>query len=67
MQKWCLNPKSGMQTLKVYAKLFKKGYRTKEDIYGYSCWFRDFERQQQLGKKTKSSANKGFNTEIHLP
>ena len=67
MQKCRVNPKNGMQMLKVLAKLFKKGYQTKEDIYGYYCWFRDFERQQQLGKKTRSSAKKGFDSEIFMP
>ena len=32
-----INPKSDMQTLKVHKDLFKKGYGTKGDIYGY-CW-----------------------------
>ena len=35
MQKQSANPKSDMQTLKVHAKLFKKGYCTKEDIDYY--------------------------------
>ena len=30
MQKGSINPKSDMQTLKVHAILFKKGYWTKE-------------------------------------
>ena len=63
--------KSGMQTLKVHAILFKKGYWTKEGIYYYYCWFGVFEqqqvKQQQLGLKTASSANKGFDSEIYLP
>ena len=72
MQKWRVNPKSDMQTLKVHANLFKKGYWTKEDIHYYRCWFRVLEQQQQvqqqqLGLKTTSSANKGFDSEIHLP
>ena len=37
MQKWSVNPKSDMQTLKVHAILFKKGYLTEENIYCY-CW-----------------------------
>ena len=37
MQKWSVNPKSDMQTLKVHVILFKKGYWTKEIIHGY-CW-----------------------------
>ena len=48
MQKCRLNSKNGMQMLKVHAKLFKKGYQTKDDIYGYYCWFRVFEQQQQV-------------------
>ena len=60
-----------MQTLKVHAKLFKKGYWNKEGIYDYYCWFRVFEQQlqvhqQQLGLKTVPSANKGFDSEIYL-
>jgi len=35
MQKWSINPKSDMQTLKAYEDLFKKGYGTKGDIYRY--------------------------------
>ena len=72
MQKWSVNPKSDMQTLKVHAIIFKKGYWTKEFIDYYYCWFGVFEQrqqvqQQQLGLKTKSSANKGFGSEIYLP
>ena len=37
MQKWSINPKSDMQTLKVHKDLFKKGYGTKGDFYCY-CW-----------------------------
>ena len=37
MQKWSINPKSDMQTLKAYEDLFKKGYGTKGPIYDY-CW-----------------------------
>ena len=37
MQKWSINPKSDMKTLKAYEYLFKKGYGTKGDIY-YHCW-----------------------------
>ena len=37
MQKWRINPKRNMQTLKAYEDLFKKGYGTKGDIY-YYCW-----------------------------
>ena len=37
MQKWSINPKSDMQTLKAYEDLFKKGYGTKGNIYDY-CW-----------------------------
>ena len=37
MQKWNINPKSDMQTLKAYEDLFKKGYGTKGQIYCY-CW-----------------------------
>ena len=66
MQKWRVNPKSDMQTLKVHANLFKKGYWTKEGIYDYYYWFRVFEQQQQLGFKTVSLANKGFDSEIYL-
>ena len=68
MQKWCENPKKGMQTLKVHAKLFKKGYWTKEDIDDYYCWFRVLEKQQQqVGLKIRSLANEGFDSEIYLP
>ena len=67
MQKWSVNPKSDMQTLKVHANLFKKGYWTKGGIYDYYCWFGVFEQQQQLGLKTASSANKGFGNEIYVP
>ena len=37
MQKWSINPKSDMQTLKAHEALFKKGNWTKGDIYDY-CW-----------------------------
>ena len=68
MQKWRVNPKSDMQTLKVHDFLFKKGYWTKEDIYDYYCWFGVFKQQQQeLGLKTESSTNKGFGSQIYLP
>ena len=61
-----------MQTLKVHAILFKRGYWTKEIIYDYYCSFGVFEQQQQvqqqqLGLKTTSSANMGFGSEIYLP
>ena len=64
MQKWSVNPKSDMQTLKAHEALFKKGYWTKGGIYYYYCWFGAFEQQhsvqpRQLGLKTTSPANEG--------
>ena len=72
MQKWSINPKSDMQTLKVHDNLFKKGSWTKGDTYDYYCWSGVFEQQQQvqqqqLGLKTRSSANKDFDNEIYQP
>ena len=69
MQKWSINPKSDMQTLKVHDDLFKKGYWTKGAIYYYYCWVGAFKQQhsvqpRQLGLKTTSSANEGSTVQL---
>ena len=54
MQKWNINPKSDMQTLKVHAKLFKKVIEPKKAsmIIIVEVWFLE-RQQQQLGLETK--------------
>ena len=71
MQKWSINPKSDMQTLKAYEDLFKKGYGLKEVSMIIVDWFGAFEQQhrvqpRQLGLKMASLASEG-STSRYLP